>query len=93
MTVTVKDKRREVRISAPDDDLLAEAAGLSGVPVSEFLLDRALADATQIVEAHNTIRLNEASYLAFLEALDAPPQPPEKLAAQARRARRLKRAS
>ena len=41
--MTVKDKRREVRISADDDDLLAEAAGLSGVSVSEFLLDRAIA--------------------------------------------------
>ncbi len=38
--MTVKDRRREVRISASDDDLLAEAAGLAGVSVSEFLLAR-----------------------------------------------------
>jgi uncharacterized protein (DUF1778 family) len=89
--MAVKDKRREVRISAADDDLLAEAAGLAGVPVSEFLLDRALSDAAYLVEAHRTIRLADDSYQAFLDALDAPPRPPEKLAAQSRRARRLKR--
>jgi uncharacterized protein (DUF1778 family) len=90
--MTVKDKRREVRISASDDDLLAEAAGLAGVPVSEFLLGRALSDAAELVEAHRTIRLADSSYRAFLDALDAPPRPPGRLAAQARRARRLKRA-
>jgi uncharacterized protein (DUF1778 family) len=57
--MTVKDKRREVRISADDDDLLAEAAGLSGVSVSEFLLDRAIADAATIVDAHRAIQLAE----------------------------------
>ncbi len=62
------------------------------MPVSEFLLDRALSDAAELVEAHRTIRLTDASYQAFLDALDAPPSPPEKLAAQARRARRLERA-
>lgn len=90
--MTVKDRRREVRISAEDDDLLAEAAGLAGVSVSEFLLERALSDAAALVEAHRTIRLSGESYEAFLQALDAPAQPPKQLVAQSRRARRLKRA-
>jgi len=34
--MTVKDKRREVRISADDDDLLAEAAGLAASPYLSF---------------------------------------------------------
>lgn len=87
--MAVKDKRREVRISAQDDDLLAEAASLAGVPVSEFLLDRALSDAAEIVAAHRTIQLAEDAYQRFLAALDAPAAPPAELAAQARRARRL----
>jgi uncharacterized protein (DUF1778 family) len=81
-----------VRISASDDDLLAEAAGLTGVSVSEFLLERALSDAVALVEAHRTIRLSGESYDAFLEALDAPVRLPKDLVAQSRRARRLKRA-
>lgn len=90
--MTVKGKRREVRISASEDDLLAEAAGLTGVSVSEFLLDRALSDAAALVAAHRTIVLTHDSYKAFLAALDRPAQPPERLVAQSRRARRLKRA-
>ena len=89
--MTVKDKRREVRISADDDDLLAEAAGLTGVSVSEFLLDRAIADATTIVDAHRAIQLAEVDHERFLKALDGPVRPPKELVAQARRARRLKR--
>jgi uncharacterized protein (DUF1778 family) len=89
--MTTKDKRREVRISADDDDLLAEAAGLAGASVSEFLLDRALSDAADLVEAHRTIRLADEDHDRFLAALDGPVRPPEELIAQARHARRLKR--
>lgn len=90
--MTVKDKRREVRISATDDDLLAEAASLMGVSVSEFLLDRALSDAASLVEAHRTITLSERNYRTFLAALDSPARPSKALASQVRRARRLQRA-
>ena len=89
--MTTKDKRREVRISADDDDLLAEAAGLAGVSVSEFLLDRALSDAADLVDAHRTIRLADEEHDRFLAALDGPVRAPEELIAQARQARRLKR--
>lgn len=92
VAMTVKDRRREVRISASDDDLLAEAASLAGVSVSEFLLERALSDAAALVEAHRTIRLSEDHYRAFLEVLDSPARPPKALVAQTRRGRRLKRA-
>ncbi|MDA8040504.1 MAG: DUF1778 domain-containing protein [Actinomycetota bacterium] len=90
--MTVKDRRREVRISASDDDLLVEAAGLAGVSVSELLLGRALSDAVALVEAHRTIRLSGESFDAFLTALDSPVRPPKDLVAQSRRARRLERA-
>lgn len=90
--MTVKDRRREVRISASDDELLAEAAGLAGVSVSEFLLGRALSDAAALVDGHRTIQLDREAFDAFLAALDAPVRPPEELVAQARRARSLERA-
>ena len=89
--MTGKDKRREVRISADDDDLLTEAAGLLGVSVSEFLLDRAIADAATIVDEHRTVRLAEDDHERFIKALDGPVRPPKELVTQARRARRLKR--
>jgi uncharacterized protein (DUF1778 family) len=90
--MTVKDKRREVRNSSADDELLVEAAGLLGVSVSEFLLDRARVDAAAIVESHRSIVLAEAAFDTFLQALDAPVRPPQALVEQARKARRLGRA-
>ncbi len=89
--MNVKDNRRGVRISADDDDLLAEAAGMTGVSVSEFLLNRAIADAATVVDAHHAIQLAEDDHERFLKALDGPVHPPKELVAQARRARRLKR--
>ena len=89
--MTVKDKRREVRVSANDDDLLVEAAGIAGVSVSEFVLGRALSEAEALVQAHRTITLGTSAYEKFLEALDSPPQPIDALGDQIHRSRRLKR--
>lgn len=85
-----KDQRRELRLSSHDDDLIAEAAGLCGLSVSEFLLNRAVAAAEEIVATHHTVRLNSASYEKFLAALDAPAQPATALVAQIRKAKPLK---
>ena len=87
-----ENRRREIRISASDDDLLSEAAGLAGVSVPEFLKERALSEAATMVEAHRSISLSEDGYKAFLEALDAPVTPPKDFLAQTRRARRINRA-
>jgi uncharacterized protein (DUF1778 family)/GNAT superfamily N-acetyltransferase len=87
---TVKDKRREVRLSDADENTLVEAAGLAGVSVSEFLLERALHDAEEIVRAHHVIELNERARREFLAMLDSPLPTDEALADQVRRANRLK---
>jgi len=85
-----KDQRRELRLSSRDDDLITEAAGLLGLSVSEFLLDRAVADAEAIVESHRSITLSERPFERFLAILDAPVKPLAPLVAQLRRARPLK---
>ncbi len=89
--MATKDRRREVRLASSDDELLTEAAGILGVTVSEFLLERALSDAADIVDAHRSVILSEEDLTKFLAALDAPVGPPEELVGQMRRARSLKR--
>jgi uncharacterized protein (DUF1778 family) len=86
----LKDKRRELRITSQDDDLIVEAAGLLGVSVSEFLIDRAVADAEEVVETHRSIRLQSDSYASFLAALDRPARAPEELLNQVRKSRPMK---
>jgi uncharacterized protein (DUF1778 family) len=88
-----KDHRRELRLSSSDDDLITEAAGLLGLSVSEFLLDRAVADAETVVDAHRSVRLQQDSYDRFLAALDSPPKPVSKLVDQIRKSRALKHAN
>lgn len=78
--VLTKDRRREVRLTTRDDDLLIEAAGLQGVSVTEFMLNTAVADAEKVVTTHHTIELGTRAYKDFLAALDAPAvAPPERL--------------
>lgn len=88
--MAIKDHRRELRLSADDDDLIAEAAGLLGVSVSEFLLERAVAEAQSLVEAHRTVWLNQDAFERFLAALDAPAEPIGALAEQSTKSRILK---
>lgn len=88
----MKDQRRELRLSSRDDDLITEAAGLLGVSVSEFLLDRAVQDAEAIVDEHHTVRVCREDYDRFMEVLDRPAAPIKTLVDQIRQARPIKRA-
>ena len=88
--MAAKDHRRELRLSSSDDDLITEAAGLLGVSVSEFLLDRAVADAEAVVDAHRTVRLQQEGYDRFLAALDGPAKPRHRLVEEIRKSRTLK---
>jgi uncharacterized protein (DUF1778 family) len=86
----LKDKRRELRIASQDDDLLVEAAGILGISVSEFLVDRAVSEAGRIVDAHRSISLQPDAYRRFLDALDRPAKAPKELLRQIRASRPIK---
>lgn len=86
----MKDRRRELRLTTRDDDLLVEAAGLQGISVTELLLSAAVADAEKTVAAHHTIQLGAEAYKSFLEALDAPAAVSPELVIQLRQANQLK---
>lgn len=85
-----KTKRRELRVSSREDDLLVEASSLLGVSVTEFLLSKAVADAEKVVDAHRTILLQADAYQRFLDVLDAPASPANELIKQIRKSRSLK---
>ncbi|MGB9113662.1 MAG: DUF1778 domain-containing protein [Acidimicrobiales bacterium] len=91
--MTTKDRRREMRLSGTEDDLIAEAAGLAGVSVSEFVLNSAVEDAERLVNAHRTITFTSPEARSrFAAALDAPFIPNKTFQEQVRRARRYKTA-
>ncbi len=88
-----KDRRREFRLNAEDEQLISEAAALSGTSFTGFVLDEALARAREIVDAHRTITLPDDAHDRFLEALDAPPERNPALVELAKRAKRFHRLS
>ena len=88
---TTKDRRREFRLSAQDEQLINEAAALSGTTFTGFVLDEAVARAHEIIDAHRTIALPADTYERFLEALDAPSKRNPALVQLAKRAKRLDR--
>lgn len=88
--MTTKNKRRELRLTSRDEDLLVEAAGLVGVSVSEFLLTKAIQDAEDLVERHRNVELDSDSYNRFIVALDQSSSAPAELVAQLKKSRLLK---
>lgn len=88
-----KDRRREFRLSTEDEQLISEAAALSGMSFTVFVLEEAVVRAKEIVDAHRTIALPADTYQRFLEALDAPPERNPALVEMARRAKRFRRVS
>lgn len=88
--MATKNKRRELRLTSHDEDLLVEAAGLAGVSVSEFLLTKALQDAEQLVDQHRNVPLDADRYSRFLATLDQASSAPAELVTQLNKARLLK---
>ncbi len=88
-----KSRRRQFRLSAEDETLIAEAAALAGTSFSSFVLEEAVGRARAIVEAHHAIELPGVAFDRFLEALDAPPEKNPALVELARKARRFRRIS
>jgi uncharacterized protein (DUF1778 family) len=84
-----KSARREVRLSERDNNLLIEAAGISGMSVSEFVVEHAVSDAEEIVRSYHTIELAPDAYRSFIDALDNV-RPNPAFADAVRRARSLK---
>jgi uncharacterized protein (DUF1778 family) len=85
-----KEARREFRLSARDDDLLVEAAGLAGVSVSEFIVEHAVADAEALVAQHHIIELDADAHRRFMEALEGPPKSIPALVEAVQRSRHIK---
>ena len=80
MSASTKDTRLHIRCDQSARQLLDKAAAYSHVTVSEFVLRNAVESAQTVVDAHESITLSQADFLAFLEALEQPAQPNPALA-------------
>lgn len=80
-------ERLEVRLPAEEKALLARAAELEGVKVSQFVLSPALRRARKVIAQAEAapITTDAQGYQQILDALAHPPQPNEALLASMRK--------
>jgi uncharacterized protein (DUF1778 family) len=77
----IGERRREIRLTTRQDDLLVEAAGLAGLSVADYVVGIAVSAAALAVDGHRTITLDEAHFRELSLALTERPRRNELLAA------------
>lgn len=85
MANILKKQRIDLRLSPEDKSLIENAASLSNLTISQFMLASASERAAEVIEQHQRIVLNEASWKQVMDAISNPPAPNEKLKRAARR--------
>ena len=81
MSAPVTSRRSDrlvARVTPEDKALLERAAGLEGCSVAVFVLSHVRAAAEEVVQRHDTIRLNQMESRRFVSALLAPVKQPNK---------------
>lgn len=76
--------RLELRLPPEEKDLLARAAQLEGVKISQFLLGPALKRARKVVAVADQVTTTAKGYRDVLDALAKPPKPTKALVAAMR---------
>ena len=71
---TSKQERLSIRANAQQKALLARAAGVRHMNVSQFVLQTSLQSAQQIIEQETQIVVSAEEYEWLLQKLEEPPQ-------------------
>lgn len=72
-------ERLEARISSAKKTVLRNAAALSGVSLTDFVINSAYDAARQVIKEYEHLNLTESDRNIFIQALLDPPQPSENL--------------
>ena len=76
--------RLEMRLKQEEKGLLARAATLEGVKLSQFVLEPALKHARSVIERAEQVATTASGYKDVLDALANPPEPTAELIAAMR---------
>lgn len=69
-----KPARLNIRVSEHEKEMLTQAAKASNTTVSQFVLQKAVAEAQAVLAGQTRFRLTDEKWLEFCAALDAPPK-------------------
>jgi len=79
MAVAIKEKRIEFRVPDEAKKTIEDAARLSNISLSSYILSVVLKQAKIDLEQNETIVLNNAERDSLMKALEYPPKPNEAL--------------
>lgn len=74
-----RNARLQARVSNDQKDLFQRAATLSGLTLSEFMIDSTQKAAAKVVQENDLIRLSREEQIAFVSTLLNPPDPGPRL--------------
>jgi len=80
-SAALKEERFSIRTTAERKNLIATAAKISHVSITDFVLSNVLKAAERVIAESETIVLNNEERDRFLALLDNPPSPNEALKA------------
>ncbi len=81
-------ERLEARISSAKKSVLKNAAALSGISLTDFVVNSAYEAAKRVVKEYEQLNLTEVDRKIFIQALLNPPNPSENLTKAAQRYKR-----
>jgi len=87
MTVALRTERTEARLLPEQKNRIEQAARLTGLSVSDFMVQHADAAAIKTIQAHSAWTLVDRDRDEFLQAILNPPKPNARLKAAAKRYR------
>ena len=79
MAVAIKEKRIEFRVPDEAKKTIEDAARLSNISLSSYILSVVLKQAKIDLEQNETIVINNAERDSLMKALECPPKPNEAL--------------
>ena len=74
MTTTPSSARIDLRLDSYKKSIVARAAELLGVNITQFIMDRVFPEAERIVLENRRIRLSSEDWEQFCARLDDPPK-------------------
>jgi uncharacterized protein (DUF1778 family) len=79
--MTTSSPRITARVTAETQELLSQAAALSGISsINSFVLSAAIEKANKIMDREETLKLSKRDALLLMDALDSPTKRNQKLA-------------
>jgi len=87
------NQRVSARVPSKVYDALAQAAGLTGSTLNQFIVQSAYAKAQEVIEKERFIKMTARSAAVFFDTLEKPPAPNKRLKSAVRSYKKMRDAS